>query len=52
MEEPKLVLRPSDISEKGEYRCRPIETDAEYEKRKENYFIVLQESLRHWKDEE
>lgn len=35
-----------DIPEEGVYKCRRIASDEEYERRKRNYFVVLQEILR------
>ena len=36
----------ADIPEEGVYRCRRIQSDEEYERRKRNYFIMLQSVLR------
>jgi len=35
-----------DIPEEGTYKCRKITSDEEHERRKRNYFVVLQEILR------
>lgn len=34
------------IPESGSYRCRPIRTDEEYDRRRQNYLHVLQSVLR------
>jgi len=36
----------ADIPEEGTYRSRKIQSDEEYERRKRNYFIILQSVLR------
>jgi hypothetical protein len=36
----------ADIPEEGVYRLRRIQSDEEYERRKRNYFIILQSVLR------
>lgn len=36
----------ANIPEEGSYRPRKIQTEAEYERRKRNYFIMLQSVLR------
>jgi hypothetical protein len=35
-----------DIPEEGVYKCSRIKGDGEYERRRRNYFVVLQEILR------
>jgi len=39
-------INVNDIPEEGTYEVRPITSDAEYERRKRNYFIMLQSVLR------
>lgn len=39
-------INVNDIPEEGTYEVRPIMSDAEYERRKRNYFIMLQSVLR------
>jgi hypothetical protein len=39
------VSRPSRVKEEGAYRAKPIKNDAEYERRKEIYFHIMQEML-------
>jgi hypothetical protein len=36
----------ADIPEEGVYKLRRIQSDEEYERRKRNYFIMLQSVLR------
>ena len=39
------LVRPPRGKEEGQYKPRPIKSDAEYEKRKQAYFRLMQEML-------
>ena len=59
---PQLELEPlprggrraniHEIPEEGNYKCRKISGDEEYERRKRNYFVVLQSVLRSREEED
>ena len=46
VEQPKRRRNIADIPEEGYYKCRKIQSDTEYERRKRSYFEILQSVLR------
>ena len=42
----RKTINVADIPEEGTYTVRPIKSDAEYERRKRNYLVMLQSILR------